>query len=69
VNRIHKAENNFTYLNEEHNSLGISVKISSDIEKQGHLAYDELESQHNLLQVLDRLYRVFEERLLISIIK
>jgi hypothetical protein len=46
------GENNLTYLNEEYNSLQKSIKIATDIEKQGHLVYSELEEQYGMLQVL-----------------
>ena len=43
--------NNLTFLNQEQGSLKNSLRVSGDIEKQGSLAYEELEDQKNLLSV------------------
>lgn len=43
--------NSLTYLNEEHRSLNNSLRASSDLEKQGSMLYEELETQKSLLGV------------------
>ena len=50
--------NNLTHLNDEQISLNNSLRVSNDMEKQGNLVFDELESQKSYLSVFLFFYLV-----------